>query len=403
MLLKGKKILLGITGSIAAYKAAHLVRLCVKNGAEVRVILTPAAAEFVTLLSLATLSKNAVYIDFFDKNNGVWVNHVDLGLWADIMLIAPLSASTLSKLAQGLSDNLLVCTYLSARCKVMLAPAMDLDMYRHPAVRKNLEIVSAFGNLVIPAENGELASGLVGEGRMAEPEHILEYLTAHFAAADSWKNKTVLISSGPTYESIDPVRFIGNRSSGKMGMALAETLAERGARVILVSGPTALQAQHPHIETYSVESGQEMFEAMKSHFSNADCIICAAAVSDFRVENPATEKIKKEKETPQLNLIKNPDILQWCGQNKSVEQFVIGFALETTNEEENAMGKLERKNADAIVLNSLKDEGAGFGSPTNKITIFGRNGKKEAFPLDSKNKIAQYIVNTIENWFYNAH
>ena len=401
-MLKGKKILIGITGSIAAYKAAHLVRLCVKNGAEVRVILTPNAQGFVTPLTLATLSKNPVYSELFNSDTGEWANHVDLGLWADLMLIAPLSASTLAKMATAQSDNLLLTTYLSARCPVMVAPAMDLDMYKHPEVVRNLETLKANGNLVIPAEKGELASGLEGEGRMAEPEHILDFILQYFEEKLTWKGRTFIVTSGPTYEPIDPVRFIGNRSSGKMGVALAEALADKGAQVILVSGPSHIKNNHPLIQRIDVETGKQMLNAVQEHFNQANVIICAAAVADYTVENPATQKLKKDQGTPEIKLVKNPDILKWCGENKSDTQIVIGFALETNDEEQNALKKLESKNANAIVLNSLNNPGAGFNSDTNKITIFERYGKKIDFETESKNKIAEHIVNTIENWFYNV-
>ncbi|HEY8367594.1 MAG TPA: bifunctional phosphopantothenoylcysteine decarboxylase/phosphopantothenate--cysteine ligase CoaBC [Bacteroidia bacterium] len=402
MMLKGKKILIGITGSIAAYKAAHLVRLCVKNGAEVRVILTPNAQGFVTPLTLSTLSKNPVYSELFNADTGEWANHVDLGLWADLMVIAPLSASTLAKMATAQSDNLLLTTYLSARCPVMVAPAMDLDMYKHPEVVRNLDTLKGNGNLIIPAEKGELASGLEGEGRMAEPEHILDYIVQFFEEKLTWKGRTYIITSGPTYEPIDPVRFIGNRSSGKMGVALAEVLAEKGAQVILVSGPSNIKTSHPRIHRIDVETGKQMFEAVQTHFNKVNGIICAAAVADYTVENPATQKLKKEEGTPEIKLVKNPDILKWCGENKTLSQIVIGFALETNDEELNALKKLENKKADAIVLNSLNNPGAGFNADTNKITIFDRSGKKIDFETESKNKIAEHIVNTLENWFYNV-
>lgn len=402
MLLKGKKILIGITGSIAAYKAAHLVRLCVKNGAEVRVILTPNAQAFVTPLTLSTLSKNPVHTELFNSDTGEWANHVELGLWADIMVIAPLSASTLAKMATAQSDNLLLTTYLSARCPVVVAPAMDLDMYKHPEVLQNLKTLTHNGNLIIPAEKGELASGLEGEGRMAEPENILDYIISYFESKLTWKGRTFMVTSGPTYEPIDPVRFIGNRSSGKMGVALANILAEKGAHVILVSGPSSIKTSHPRIQRIDIETAKEMFEVVKFHFQSAHGIICAAAVADYTVANPSKQKIKKEEGTPSIELVKNPDILSWCGENKSSTQLVIGFALETNNEEENALGKLNRKKADAIVLNSLNNPDAGFNTDTNKITIFGRSGNKIEFETDSKNKIAEHIVNTLENWFYNA-
>jgi len=399
MQLKNKKILLGISGSIAAYKAAHLVRLFVKNGAEVKVVLTPNATGFVTPLTLSTLSKNPVHSALFNSETGEWTNHVELGLWADLMLIAPLSASTLSKMADGQSDNLLLTTYLSARCPVIVAPAMDLDMYKHPSVLANLQKLRDNGNLVIPAEKGELASGLEGEGRMAEPEHILEFVKDFFAETQTWAGKKVLITAGPTYEPIDPVRYIGNRSSGKMGIHLADTLAARGAGVVLVCGPSHIRHEYDSIERIDVETAVQMFEAVKARAADMDCIICAAAVADYAVENPAGQKIKKDGQVPEIKLVKNPDILAWCGANRKKGSVVAGFALETDNEEENARKKLEKKQADMIVLNSLNDPGAGFESDTNKITIFGKEERRADFPLAPKNKIAGLIVNTLEKWF----
>ncbi|MGQ3132654.1 MAG: bifunctional phosphopantothenoylcysteine decarboxylase/phosphopantothenate--cysteine ligase CoaBC [Flavobacteriales bacterium] len=399
MQLKNKKILLGISGSIAAYKAAHLVRLFVKDGAQVKVVLTPNATGFVTPLTLSTLSKNPVHSALFNSETGEWTNHVELALWADLMLIAPLSASTLSKMADGQSDNLLLTTYLSAKCPVMVAPAMDLDMYKHPSIRANLQKLRDNGNLVIPAEKGELASGLEGEGRMAEPEHILEFVEDFFAGTQTWAGKKVLITAGPTYEPIDPVRYIGNRSSGKMGIHLADTLASRGAEVVLVCGPSRMRQEYDSIQRIDVETAVQMFEAVKARAADMDCIICAAAVADYGVENPATQKIKKDGEVPVIKLVKNPDILAWCGANRKKGTIVAGFALETDNEEENARKKLEKKQADLIVLNSLNDPGAGFESDTNKITIFGKEERRADFPLAPKNKIAELIVNTLEKWF----
>ncbi len=399
MQLKNKKILLGISGSIAAYKAAHLVRLFVKDGAQVKVVLTPNATGFVTPLTLSTLSKNPVHSALFNSETGEWTNHVELALWADLMLIAPLSASTLSKMADGQSDNLLLTTYLSAKCPVMVAPAMDLDMYKHPSVLANLQKLRDNGNLVIPAEKGELASGLEGEGRMAEPEHILEFVKDFFAESQTWAGKKVLITAGPTYEPIDPVRYIGNRSSGKMGIHLADTLAARGAEVVLVCGPSRIRQEYDSIQRIDVETAVQMFEAVKARAAKMDCIICAAAVADYGVENPAGQKIKKDGQIPEIKLVKNPDILAWCGANHKKGAIVAGFALETDNEEENARKKLEKKQADLIVLNSLNDPGAGFESDTNKITIFGKEERRADFPLAPKNKIAELIVNTLEKWF----
>jgi len=399
MQLKNKKILLGITGSIAAYKAAHLVRLFVKQGAEVKVILTPNATGFITPLTLSTLSKNPVHSALFNPETGEWTNHVELALWADLMLIAPLSASTLSKMADGQSDNLLLTTYLSAKCPVIAAPAMDLDMYKHPSVLANLQALRNNGNLVIPAGKGELASGLEGEGRMAEPEHILEFVQDFFKETQTWAGKKVLITAGPTYEPIDPVRYIGNRSSGKMGIHLADTLAARGASVILVCGPSRIQHEYNSIERIDIETAQQMFDAVQARANDMDCIICAAAVADYGVANPAGQKIKKDEGVPEIKLVKNPDILAWCGAHKKPGCIVAGFALETHDEENNALKKLEKKQADLIILNSLNNAGAGFESDTNKITIFGKESRRADFPLAPKNKIAEMIVNTLENWF----
>jgi len=392
-MLKNKKILLGITASIAAYKAAFLVRLLVKQGAEVKVILTDAAKEFITPLTLSTLSKNKVYTEFSNKNTGEWNNHVELGLWADLMLIAPASANTISKMANGICDNLLLATYLSARCPVMFAPAMDLDMYVHPSTVHNFHKLQSFGNLIIDAEEGELASGLSGKGRMAEPENILTFIEDFFSKKDSLSGKKILITAGPTYENIDPVRFIGNYSTGKMGFAIAETCAHAGAEVILVSGPSQLKTIHPGIQRINVRSAEQMYEACKMHFENCNAAIMSAAVADYTPITIADQKIKKSNEDMQIILKKTIDILKHLGQTKSSKQVLIGFALETNDGELYAKGKLESKNADMIVLNSLQDEGSGFGTDTNQVSFFVANEGKTDFPLLSKQQVAHNIVN----------
>ncbi len=394
--LSGKKILLGVTAGIAAYKTAYLVRLFIKAGAQVKVVMTPAAKEFVTPLTLSTLSKNEVVSSFTkeEDHSNQWNNHVDLGLWADLMIIAPATANTLSKMAGGHSDNFLLATYLSSKCPVYFAPAMDLDMYRHPSTRENFDKLISFGNLMIPATSGELASGLIGEGRMAEPEDILKFIEDHLAATLPLRNKKVLITAGPTYEAIDPVRFIGNHSSGKMGFELAAAAHAAGAKVILISGPTHLQKPNEDIELIRVQSAIEMFEEANSLFPGVDIAIAAAAVSDYRPKVSVTQKIKKTAETMQLDLVKNPDILASLGEVKK-HQVLIGFALETENEKENAAGKLKRKNLDFIVLNSLNDAGAGFKSETNKIKVLFKDGNIKDFQLKSKKEVAQDILNEI--------
>lgn len=395
MALKNKNILIGITGGIAAYKIHTLIRLLVKEGATVKVILSPSAENFVSPNTLSVLSKNPVYTDFFSSQHS-WNNHVELALWADLMLIAPCTANTLGKIAHGLCDNFLMATYLSAKCPVMIAPAMDLDMYAHPTTRQNLDTIEDFGNIIIPAEEGELASGLFGAGRMSEPETIFEQIKKHFEVANSLslEGKKILITAGPTYEAIDPVRFIGNHSSGKMGYAIAEEAAKRGASVQLISGPTALHIQHSNILLTRVTSAQEMYDEVFKHFDTVDIAIAAAAVADYTPKIKASEKIKKNEDTMTIEFIKNPDILRTMGERKK-EQLLIGFALETENEEANAEAKLVKKNLDMIVLNSLKTEGAGFQKDTNQVTFIYPN-KKESFPLKNKRDVAQDILNAVE-------
>ncbi|KAA0127464.1 bifunctional phosphopantothenoylcysteine decarboxylase/phosphopantothenate--cysteine ligase CoaBC [Chryseobacterium sp. SN22] len=394
--LSGKKILIAISGGIAAYKIHFLIRDFVKKGAEVQVIMTPDAENFVTKLSISTLSKNPVYSDFYG-NNGTWNSHVDMALWADIMVVAPCTASTLAKMVHGICDNLLIATYMSAKCPVFIVPAMDLDMYAHPSTKKNLELAESYGHTVIPAESGELASGLVGQGRMAEPETIAKTIEDFFKTdqKETLKGKTVLITAGPTYEAIDPVRFIGNHSSGKMGFSLAEEAAVRGAEVILISGPSAQKSGHKNIALHKVTSAKEMLDKVFEFYDQTDIGIASAAVADYAPKEVAKEKIKKNDDHLMIELVKNPDILKTMGEKKN-HQFLVGFALETQNEEENAKAKLEKKNLDMIVLNSLRDEGAGFKNDTNKIKIFTRTEKKE-FNLKSKEEVAKDILDFVES------
>lgn len=395
MKLKGKHILLGITGSIAAYKAAILVRLLVKEGAEVKVVMTELAKEFITPLTMATLSKNPILVDFFDPENGQWNSHVDLGMWADLYLIAPATANTMGKMANGVADNLLITSYLSAKCPVMIAPAMDLDMYQHPANLKNIEVLRSFGNLIIEPTSGELASGLSGKGRMEEPEVIVEKVIQFFSVKKKLINKTVLVTAGPTYEPIDPVRFIGNFSTGKMGFAIAEELAEQGANVILITGPTHLTIKNKSIVRIDVQTADEMYDRSIKHFPKCNAAIMAAAVADFKPNTKASEKIKRGKDNFQIELVPNKDIAAELGKLKNKKQVLVGFALETTNEIDNAIKKVNTKNLDFIVLNSLKDKGAGFGYDTNKITIIDSKGKNHHFPLKSKTEAANDIVNML--------
>ena len=394
--LSGKNILLGVTAGIAAYKTAFLVRLLVKAGGSVKVVMTPAATEFVTPLTLATLSKNKVLVSFVkqEESSYSWNNHVELGLWADFMIIAPATSNTLSKMASGASDNFLLATYLSAKCPIYIAPAMDLDMYRHPSTQVNFKKLESFGNVIIPAASGELASGLQGQGRMAEPEEIISFMENKEAQKLPLLNKKILITAGPTYEALDPVRFIGNHSSGKMGFELALAARKLGAEVILISGPTHLENPDPSIKLIRIQSAQEMLEAGMKYFPEVDAAIAAAAVSDYRPKTFAAQKIKKSSDKMVLELEKNPDILHTFGQHKA-HQKLVGFALETENEIENARGKLERKNLDMIVLNSLNDEGAGFKGDTNKVSLLFREGETKEYSLKSKSEVAKDIMSEL--------
>ena len=394
-MLKSKKIILGVSGSIAAYKIAILTRLLVKEGAEVKIVMTEAAKEFITPLTLSTLSKNPVLSAFVKDETGQWNNHVDLGLWADIILIAPATAHTLAKCANGICDDLLTAVYLSAKCEVMFAPAMDLDMYLHPSTISNLEKLKSYGNHIIKSGYGELASGLVGEGRMAEPEELLAILEKYFSANPVLKDKKVLITAGPTQEAIDPVRFISNHSTGKMGYAIADKLAKAGAKVTLVSGQVALKKPDPSINLVKVHSAKEMYQASQANFQESDIIILAAAVADYTPAVVAEKKIKKKEDTFSIELIKTTDIAKTLGQQKRENQLMVGFALETDNEVANAKAKIQSKNLDMIVLNSLQDSGAGFGHDTNKISIIRKDDTIIAFDLKSKQDVAQDIVNAI--------
>ena len=395
MKLQGKHIVLGITGSIAAYKACLLIRLLVKEGAEVQVVITPSGKEFITPLTLSTLTRKPVISEFFSQRDGTWNSHVDLGLWADLMVIAPATASTIGKMAHGIADNMLITTYLSMKAPVMVAPAMDLDMYAHPATQHNIDILRSYGNIIVEPGSGELASQLVGKGRMEEPEnillHICDALNPH---ANRLRGKKVLITAGPTYEKIDPVRFIGNYSSGKMGYAIAETCASEGAEVTLVSCPTSLQPRHTSIRCIRVESAQEMYEAATAQFADADITILSAAVADFTLEEVAGKKIKREKGAQTLTLQPTHDIAAELGRRKQEGQLLVGFALETHDEEANARHKLEKKNLDLIVLNSLQDAGAGFMHDTNKVTLLTAESA-QSFPLKSKEAVAKDIIDKI--------
>lgn len=395
-MLKGKHIILGITGSIAAYKAAYIIRALVKKGAEVQVVITPAGKEFITPITLSALSSNPVISEFFSNRDGSWHSHVDLGLWADAMLIAPATASTIGKMANGIADNMLVTTYLSCKAPVFIAPAMDLDMFAHPSTQQNLDRLRSFGNHIIEPAEGELASHLVGKGRMEEPDKIIAVLEEFFASRTALEKKKIVITAGPTYEKIDPVRFIGNYSSGKMGFALAEACAQQGAEVTLIAGPVSLTTTHPNIQRIDVESAEEMYQAAMTAFPKADAGILCAAVADYRPEIQADEKIKRESKGEMiLHLVPNKDIAASLGAIKREGQVLVGFALETNNEATNAENKLKRKNLDFIVLNSLRDAGAGFRCDTNKISIIDRQGEITGYPLKSKQGVAVDIVNKL--------
>ena len=394
----GKKILLGITGSIAAYKSAFLVRLLVKAGAEVKVIMTPSSTDFISKLTLSTLSNNKVLVDLFDEES--WANHAMLGRWADLMLIAPLSCNTLSKMAHGQCDNLLLAVYLSATCPVVVAPAMDEDMWHHPSTNENIRKLTEFGNRIIPVDTGELASGLVGDGRMAEPEAIVGFIEDSFNVSQSLSGKKAFVSAGPTYEPLDPVRFIGNHSSGKMGLAIAEELYARGADVTLIMGPSSINLPANGIKSVRVNTAEEMYNACTKQFDKSDIGVMAAAVADYTPVEVAADKIKKANGELVIELKKTKDILKGLGEKKSSEQVLVGFALETNNEREYALEKLKNKKADMVVMNSLSDKGAGFGTDTNKITIFDKSGKEFNYDLMSKKEAAKNIVDTIIQLYY---
>ena len=396
--MRGKRVLLGITGGIAAYKIAFLIRILKKSGAEVKCILTPASSDFISPLVLSTLSENPVGIQFWNKEDGTWNNHVEYGLWADIFVVAPLTANSLSKMANGSSDNLLLATYLSMKTKTLVAPAMDLDMYAHPTTKRNLDVLIEDGVGIIPVESGELASGLSGEGRMAEPETIHQVIQNYFDAQleAEFKGKKVLVTAGPTFESIDPVRFIGNHSSGKMGYRIAEELLSRGAHVILVSGPTKEELEHDNLTLIPIKTAIEMLKAVQLHWNNCSYGIFSAAVADYRPKSIADQKIKKNDDELSIELIKNPDILKWAGDTKSSDQLLVGFALETNHLLENGKKKLAKKNLNLIVLNTLEDKGAGFGVDTNKISILDNHNNLAEFELKSKKEVASDIVSHLK-------
>lgn len=398
--MKNKKILIAVSGSIAAYKSASLIRLLVTAGAEVKVLMTESAKEFISPLTLSTLSKNKVYSDLIDEDS--WSNHVELGLWADAMIIAPATANTIARMANGICDNIVSAVYLSARCPVYIAPAMDLDMWEHPSTQENIKKLLSYGNHLIDPEVGELASGLHGKGRMAEPENIVALLSQVFDKKKDLSGKKVLITAGPTYERLDPVRFIGNRSTGKMGMALAEECAQRGAEVVLILGPSSLQTNTSSILVERIESAEEMYKAAKNHHPSSTLCIFSAAVADYRPQNPASQKIKKSEDALQIALQRTPDIAKELGSLKSENQTHIGFALETENEQENALSKLNRKNFDMIVLNSLNDEGAGFAHDTNKVRIFGTKHDVIDIKLKPKRELAGDIINTFVEFYVKA-
>ena len=398
--MKGKHILIGVSAGIAAYKIAHLTRLFVTAGAEVKIIMTPMAKEFITPLTLATLSKNPILVDFFNPENGDWNSHVDIGLWADIMLVAPATANTLAKMAHGIADNLLLTTYLSAKCPVFFAPTMDLDMFKHPATQKNIRILNERGNHCIDASSGELASGLIGKGRMAEPEDIFRHVELFFAPRQSFEGKKVMVTAGPTYEAIDPVRFIGNYSSGKMGYALAHELKRHGAEVLLISGPVSLNPPEG-VSIVKVTTADEMYDACVENYPNYDIAIMNAAVADYAPIEKFDKKVKRKSDDMKIELKPTRDIAQKLGEMKSGSQFLVGFALETDNEMDNAFDKLKKKNLDCIVLNSLQDEGAGFNYDTNKVTVVDSNNNITKFELKSKQEIARDIINELNKQFHN--
>jgi phosphopantothenoylcysteine decarboxylase / phosphopantothenate---cysteine ligase len=401
-MLQGKKIVIGVTGSIAAYKIPFLIRLLIREGAEIKVVMTPAATDFVTPLTLSTLSRNPVIINPFTKNSGEWNNHVELGLWADLMIFAPVTANTLSKMANGLADNFLVTAYLSSRCTVFIVPAMDMDMYNHPSTQKNLEILKSFGNILIEPQIGELASGLSGPGRMEEPGNILKTIIHYFNSREDFRGKKVLVTAGPTFEKIDAVRYIGNFSSGKMGFALASAATSRGAEVILVTGPTALRTNDPHINRIDINSAEEMLNECLTAFPNSDLTIMSAAVADYTVSHPSGSKIKKTQNTLTLDLTPTTDILKRLGSLKRKNQVLIGFALESDDEIVNAKMKLKSKNLDMIVLNSLNDTGAGFGESTNKVTIISRKNKLIHGQMKDKTEVANDILDVVKSDFFKA-
>ncbi|MDH4473805.1 MAG: bifunctional phosphopantothenoylcysteine decarboxylase/phosphopantothenate--cysteine ligase CoaBC [Fluviicola sp.] len=395
MSMHGKHVLLGITGGIAAYKIASLIRLLKRQGAEVRCMMTPASSDFITPLTVSTLSEHPVAIDFYDAKTGAWTNHVEWALWADVMLFAPVTANSLAKMAHGFSDNFLLATFLSAKCPVYIAPAMDLDMYAHPTTARNLDRLQQDGAHIIPAESGELASGLIGMGRMAEPETLLQVIDDHFSSDKSYSEKKILITAGPTYEAIDPVRFIGNHSSGKMGFALAERALKKGAEVTLITGPTQCKLEHPNLRLIHIHSAEELLATVQQEWSNQDVGIFSAAVADYRPAEIAEQKIKKKEDELTIRLIKNPDVLAWAGAHKTDAQCVVGFALETNNGLENALEKLQRKQLDAIVLNEMGEAGVGFGGDTNRVQLITKSNKITRFELQSKTEIAEQLLNAL--------
>lgn len=399
MSLEGKKILVGVTGGIAAYKIASFVRLLKKQGAEVRCMMTPASSDFITPLTLSTLSESPVGIEFYNSKTGEWTNHVEWALWADVMIFAPVTANSLAKMAHGFSDNFLMATYLSAKCPIYIAPAMDLDMYQHQTTKDNLDRLESFGYTIIPAESGFLASGLEGQGRMAEPEVLLQYLQDHFRADTRFSGKQFLVTAGPTYEAIDPVRFIGNHSSGKMGFALAEAIASKGGKVTLITGPSSLSAKHKNIELVRVTSARDMLQAVQENWEKSDMGIFASAVADYRPAVAQNQKIKKTADQLEIILEKNPDILSWAASNKTAQK-VVGFALETQNGIEYAKGKLEKKKLDAIVLNEMGEPGVGFGTDTNSVKLLFKNNKMCSFELQSKQELAFSLLNELMNNLY---